>query len=152
MKITKIIFIFIFLINTSCGYKPIYLKDDQLVLEFSDIISIGDDKINRQIINTIGIKKNENQYNLNELTLITNYSEEETSKNSKGQIETYRSIINIQLIIKNGKKIIKTNNFLNEFSYSNKDNKFELTQYQNEVKNNLINKSSEEIILFLNLS
>ena len=37
------------------------------------------------------------------------------------------------------------------FSYNNRNNKFELSQYQNEIKNNLINKSSEEILLFLKL-
>ena len=152
MKILKVTLIFTFLLYTSCGYKPIYLKNNQITLEFNKITLVGDNKINRQIINIIGIKKNETKNNLNELIIKTDYNEEETSKNSKGQIETYRSIINIQLTIKDGEKIIKSKNFLNEFSYNNKDNKFELTQYQNEIKSNLINKSSEEIILFLNLS
>lgn len=152
MKILKITLIFTFLFYTSCGYKPIYLKNNQITLEFNKITLVGDNKINRQIINIIGIKKIETNNNLNELIIKTNFNEEETSKNSKGQIETYRSIINIQITIKDGEKIIKSKNFLNEFSYNNKDNKFELTQYQNEIKSNLINKSSEEIILFLNLS
>ncbi len=152
MKKLKIILILTFLLNASCGYKPIYLKNNEIILEFDKIIFVGDSKINRKIINIIGIKKNDTKDNLNELIIKTDYNEEETSKNSKGQVETYRSIINIQLTIKDGEKIIKSKNFLNEFSYNNKDNKFELTQYQNEIKNNLINKSSEEIILFLNLS
>ena len=152
MKIFKIILILNFFFSASCGYKPVYLKNDEIILEFNKITSVGDNKINRKIINIIGIKKNETKNNLNELIIKTDYNEEETSKNSKGQIETYRSIINIQLTIKDGEKIIKSKNFLNEFSYNNKDNKFELTQYQNEIKSNLINKSSEEIILFLNLS
>jgi len=152
MKILKIVLILTFLFNASCGYKPIYLKNDEITFEFNKITFVGDNKINRQIINIIGIKKNKTKDNFNELIIKTEYNEEETSKNSKGQIETYRSIINIQLTIKDGEKIIKSKNFLNEFSYNNKDNKFELTQYQNEIKNNLINKSSEEIILFLNLS
>ena len=122
------------------------------MLEFNKIILIGDNKINRKIINNVGIKKNESEFSLNELTLKTNYSEEETSKNSKGQIETYRSTLNIQIIIKNGEKIIENKNFINAFSYNKKNNKFELTQYQKEIKKNLINKLSEEIILFLNLS
>tara|TARA_A100000164_G_C21924137_1_gene782170 strand:- start:1078 stop:1533 length:456 start_codon:yes stop_codon:yes gene_type:complete len=151
MKTKKIIIIFILLISTSCGYKPIYLKNNQLALEFNKIFSTGDKKLNRKIINAIGLKENISNNNLNELILKTSFKIEETSKNSKGQVETYRSIINIQLTIKKGDKIIKNKNFLNDFSYNNKDNKFELTQDQNEIKNNLINKSSEEILLFLNL-
>ena len=41
--------------------------------------------------------------------------------------------------------------FIEQFSYNNKDNKFELLQYQEEVKNNLINKIIEQAILYINL-
>ena len=151
MKTTKIFLILILLINTSCGYKPIYSKSNQLTLEFNKIFSTGDKKLNRKIIYAVGLKENSSKSNLNDLILETNFKIEETSKNSKGQVETYRSIINIQLTIQKNGEIIKSKKFLNDFSYNNKNNKFELTQDQNEIKNNLINKSSEEILLFLNL-
>ena len=133
----------------SCGYKPIFSKNDQLILEFNKIITNGNNRINKQIINTVSLK--ENLSSEHELTLTTSYNIEETSKNSKGEVETYRSIISTQLIIKKDEKVLKNNNFLNEFSYNNKDNKYELTKYQNEIRNNLINELSEEIILFLKL-
>ncbi len=137
------------LLTVSCGYKPIYSKNDQLILEFSKIITDGNNKINNQIISNIDLK--ENLSSNTEFILTTSYNIEETSKNSKGQVETYRSIINSQLIIKKEKEVLKSKNFINEFSYNNKDNKYELTKYQNEIKNNLINELSEEIILFLKL-
>ena len=133
----------------SCGYKPIFSKNDQLILEFNKIITNGNNRINKNIINNVSLK--ENLSSDHELTLTTDYKIEETSKNSKGQVETYRSIIITQLSIKKGGKILKSNNFINEFSYNNKDNKYELTKYQNKIKNNLINELSEEIILFLKL-
>ena len=151
MKITKIILLLTLFISTSCGYKPIYLKNDQLMLEFNKIVSIGDQRLNKKIINTVGLLESEFNESLNELSLETNFDIEETSKNTKGQVETYRSVINVKLTIKKDEKILKSKNFLKEFSYNNKDNKFELTQYQSEIKYNLINKSSEEILLFLNL-
>ena len=137
------------LLTVSCGYKPIYSKNDQLILEFSKIITDGNNKINNQIISNIDLK--ENLSSNTEFILTTSYNIEETSKNSKGQVETYRSIINSQLIIKKEKEVLKSKNCINEFSYNNKDNKYELTKYQNEIKNNLINELSEEIILFLKL-
>ena len=121
------------------------------MLEFNKIVSIGDQRLNKKIINTVGLLESEFNESLNELSLETNFDIEETSKNTKGQVETYRSVINVKLTIKKDEKILKSKNFLKEFSYNNKDNKFELTQYQSEIKNNLINKSSEEILLFLNL-
>ena len=137
------------LFTLSCGYKPIFSKNDELILEFNKIITNGDKRINKQIFNNINIK--ENLSNNRELSLNTIYNIEETSKNSKGQDTTYRSIISTTLIIKKDNKVIKSKYFINDFSYNNKDNKYELTKYQNEIKNNLISELSEEIILFLKL-
>ena len=122
-----------------------------MIFEFNKIILIGNDRLNKKIVNTVGLIESEFNDNLSELSLETSFDVEETSKNSKGQVETYRSVINVKLTIKEDGKVLKSKNFLNEFSYNNKSNKFELSQYQNEIKNNLTNKTSEEILLFLNL-
>lgn len=144
----KLIIILVFL-TVSCGYKPIYSNNDELILKFSKIILSGNEKINRHIVNVLNFE--ENLSGKHELLLTTTYSIEETSKNLKGEVKTYRSIIKTQLIIKKGEEIVKNKNFLNEFSYNDKDNKYELTKYQNDIKNNLINDLSGEIILFLKL-
>lgn len=145
----KKLIIILLLFTVSCGYKSIYSKNDQVILEFNEIVLNGNEKLNRQIINILNLK--ENILNDKKLLLTTTYNIEETSKNLKGEVETYRSIIKTQLIIKKGEKVLKNKNFSNEFSYNNKNNKFELTKYQNEIKNNLINDLSGEIILFLRL-
>ena len=145
----KKLIIILLLFTVSCGYKSIYSKNDQVILEFNEIVLNGNEKLNRQIINILNLK--ENILNDKKLLLTTTYNIEETSKNLKGEVETYRSIIKTQLIIKKGEKVLKNKNFSNEFSYNNKNNKFELKKYQNEIKNNLINDLSGEIILFLRL-
>ena len=144
----KILFIII-LLTVSCGYKPIYLNNDQLINKFNEVILEGDNEINRKIKNTLNFEKNTN--NNQKLMIKTDYKIEVTSRNSKGQIETYRSIINTQLIVKNGDEILQTKNFILETSYNNNTNKFELTKNQNEIKNNLLNRLIEEIILYLSL-
>ena len=144
----QILIIFILFI-TSCGFKPIYLKNDQLIKKFNKITLEGDSSINKQIIDELNLEIN--VASNEKLIIQTNYKLEATSKNSKGQIETYRSIINSQLITKKDEEILETKNFVAETSYNNKDNNFELVKYQNEIKKNLTNKIIEEIILFLNL-
>ena len=144
----KILFIII-LLTVSCGYKPIYLNNDQLINNFNEVILEGDNEINRKIKNILNFKKNINSNQ--KLIIKTNYTIEVTSRNSKAQIETYRSIINTQLIVKNGDEILQTKNVILETSYNNNTNKFELTKNQNQIKNNLLNRLIEEIILFLNL-
>ena len=54
------------------------------------------------------------------------------------------------MYFKKNKEILKNEKFVESFLYNKKDNKFELSNYQNDVKDNLINKILE-IILFLNM-
>ena len=45
----KKLFLILMLFLASCGFEPIYVKKNQSILEFNNIILIGDNKINRQI-------------------------------------------------------------------------------------------------------
>ena len=145
-------FLLIFaVILTSCSYQPIYIKKSLQNVEFSKITIEGDPNISKKIINSLSLKENEFNDTLNDLLINSSYEIRETSKNTKGQVLSYRSIIVVNLVINNKKNTILNKKFLKDFSYPNKDNKFELVQYQNDVKNNLINKMIEDIILFINL-
>ena len=146
----KILIICLFFI-ANCAYQPIFLNKNLKNFEFNKIITEGEKRINEQVINSAGIKGNGFDDSLNELLLITTFNVEETSKNSKGQVQSYRSIITINVIITKNKKIIKRKKFSDQFSYNKKDNRSELIQYQNEIKENLVDKTLEEIVLFLNL-
>tara|TARA_Y100000996_G_scaffold413144_1_gene400722 strand:+ start:1313 stop:1762 length:450 start_codon:yes stop_codon:yes gene_type:complete len=147
----KKILIVLIILTTSCGYQPIYLNKNIKNFEFNKIITEGDNNINKQIINSIGLKESIYDEKLNTLQIKSNYTIEETSKNSKGQVDTYRSRISIDIIIKKNKEIVKNKNFVETFLYNKKENKFELSNYQSDIKDNLINKILEEIILFLNM-
>ena len=146
----KFLLIFI-VILTSCNYQPIYINKSLDKVEFSKIIIEGDPNINKKIINSLSLRENEFNDTLNDLLINSSYEIMETSRNSKGQVQSYRSIIIANLLISNKNNTILKKSFLKDFSYPNKDNKFELVQYQNDVKNNLINKMIEDIILFINL-
>ena len=148
----KIIFnFFILLFLTSCGYQPIYLNKNLKNYEFKEIISNGDLDINKQIIQSALFKEDKLNYSLNKLFIESEYKIEETSKNKKGQIESYISQITIKINIRNNEDIEKSKVFIEEFFYNKKDSKFELIEYQNEIKNNLITKILESIILYMNI-
>ena len=147
----KKILLTIFLITTACGYNPIYTNQNLDNFNFSLITLNGDKEINRKIINSLSIKKNDNNLKSRELILTTSFKVEETSKNSKGQVTSYRSTAIVKLIVKENDIIKKSKNFNKNFAYSNRDNKFDLVTYQDEVKNNIINEIIEEIIFYMNL-
>ena len=146
----KKILIFCFFLF-SCGYKPIYQNNDILNLKFADVILNGDKEINKKIINSLSIEKNENINNENKLYLTSSHKIETTSKNSQGQVISFRTSINVNLKIENIKNdTSKSRNFNNELAYNNKTNKFELTEYQNSIKTELVNQIITEIIVYLN--
>ncbi len=146
----KLLLIFIFLLS-ECGFQPIYINKSLDNVEFFKITLEGDADINRKIVESLSFKENELQNTLNSLLIKSSYIISETSKNSKGQVESYKSQIILSLIIKDNNKVIESKNFSKEFSYNTKDNKFELVRYQNEVKENLIFKIIEDIILYMNI-
>ena len=146
----KILLIFIFLIS-SCSYQPIYVNKNLKNIEFSQITTEGDADINRKIISSLSFNENEFDDTLNSLLIKSSYNILETSKNTKGQVQSYRSVILVKLIINRKKERVLDKSFIKEFTYANKDKKSELIQYQNEIKQNLLNKIIEDITLFINL-
>ncbi len=146
----KFLVVIIFLIS-SCGYQPIYINNNLKNFEFSKIVTEGEKDVNKKIINSVSLKENSSNILLNEILLKSSFKVEETSKNKKGQVNSYRSSIFVSLSINKNDKTIKTKNFSGEFTYNNKDNKFELVEHQSDIKDDLINQVVEDIILFLNL-
>tara|TARA_B100001057_G_C22765474_1_gene917463 strand:+ start:388 stop:837 length:450 start_codon:yes stop_codon:yes gene_type:complete len=147
----KILIISIIFITSSCGYQPLYSKKSFNDLEFKMITLKGNKNLNQKIINTLSIKENKKLLTKNELTIETNIQIFETSKNTKGQVKSYRSTAATSIIIKNDDIVTKNKKFVQSFSYNNKANKYELKEYQKEIEDNLVNKIIEELIIYMNL-
>ena len=60
-------------------------------------------------------------------------------------------IIKTNIILKDGETESINKNFIANFSYSNKENKFELNEYKKTIEENLIKSISEKIVIFLSL-
>ena len=146
----KIILILLFFLS-SCGYQPVYLNKNIENFEFQKITFEGDKAINGQITNTLTFKEIKDNKNLDKLLISSSYQIEQASKNAKGQVRSFRTIVRVNLEIRNlNDNIIKNKSFSKEFSYNNKENKFELVEYQNSIKRDLINNIITEIIIYFN--
>ena len=145
----KKLLLFVFLILYGCGFKPLYSDKEFKNLEFSKITLYGNTSVNRKIINFLKISKKNDV--LDTLTLNSNFENLISSKDSTGKADTYLSILTISFKIQSQDNIlIYDRKFSKSFSYKNRDNKFELVEYQNEILNNLVNEITEEILLSLN--
>ena len=147
----KKIFLIFVLFTVSCGYQPIYLKQKPTEFIFTEVSLIGDKEINRRIVGALSIKEIKTNLPTKKLFLSSNYKVDETSKNSKGQVLSYKSSVIVDLKIEENKKIIKEKKFFKDFTYNNTDNKFDLVEYQSEIKKDIIDKIIEDIILQMNI-
>lgn len=146
----KILILLLFILS-NCGYQPLYSTKDNLKFTVKELELIGDSKINKRIINTLSIKVDSEEFRNNKIILENKKSIIETSKNKQGQPDSFKMIINFKLTI-----IDKTNNLTEkiiteEFSYKNKDNKFDLSEFEINLEDNLINNIINQISIFLNI-
>ena len=135
---------------SSCGYQPVYLNKNLKNIEYSKIKLNGDESINKIIINALPISVNDNNEKKNQLNLSSLYKIEPASKNSKGQVLSFKSMIEVNLEVRNiNNEIVQNKNFVKQFIYNNKQNNFELVDYQNSIKDDLIDIIINEIIIYL---
>ena len=136
----------------SCGYQPVYVTNSTNEVNFQKIELLGDKKINRQIISALQIKEEEYNDALNKLSLNSEEIISETSKDSKGQVTTYRTTVRINYKVTHKGEVISERIFNKDFSYNNKENKFDLVEYQKEIKSSIVNEIIDELIIYININ
>ena len=150
MKNLKYIFIFFFLL--SCGYTPIYQTDQNSKIRLDIISYSGDKKLGRSITKGIERLKNNKSDNIYDLNLIGSKKESVASKDKKGNISTYKMLIEVDLNLesKENNKIF-SKKFIKETTYNSMNNKFELSQYKLNLEKNMISQILQDINIFLSV-
>ena len=146
------IFVILLFVVTACGYQPLYKLNENIdKLNISKIELVGNKQIGKKIFSKLPFKLDKNDKSLNILILDSNKNTIEASKNSKGQITSYKSTLIVNLKILNSKNVIVEKKYLQkEFYYNTNENKFKLKEYQNKIEENLINSIVDDIIIYLN--
>ena len=141
--------IFLSIILTNCGFKPIYSSKNSN-FEIIEIINENENK------NSFAIEKMimalSNQEAINKVKLEMNYKQTFSTilKDNKGDPSKKKLSISVNLIVKNEKdNVLANKNFSEEFSYDVQSDKFNMSQYEDNITNNLNNKVSNDIIFLL---
>ena len=139
----KIIFSFCFILVTSCGFKPIFSSSE---INFSLNKIEYQNKLGKTIYNNLKhyLNKSEKKFNY-DLFLESTERKEITLKNKKGDASSFRLTIKSKALIIEQEKLIFEKTYEETFVYK----KFELSKYEEEIKQSMLNKISEEIILTL---
>ena len=141
-KILSIIFILIIL--QGCSFKPM-LADKKYDLRFTKIIYVGDKQINKSIKeNLINNSVGNNNF---EIYFVTAKNKEVVSSNAKGDPIKFKLKINLEYKIIKDEEILVNNSVIKETNYNNIDDKLELSQFEENTINNLIDDLSQEILM-----
>ena len=114
-----------------------------------EIESTGNNKLNKILNNKLNIYKNLNSEKKYYLRINTDVKKKISSKNSKGNAKTFELTVSTNTNIQDEKGNIKEKLFSKSVNYKNNNNKFDLKKYENQSSEALINKISEEIIIYL---
>ena len=152
--IKKLFLIWAFLFLANCGYQSIYFQNDETLIKINKIKFEGDEKINRKILSLTGLKESSDFSDGYLLILNSKRNKDISAKNSAGNATSYKISIDINISIIdqiNNEKIIKSKVFSSSFTYNNNQNKFELSQDEKNILNNLIESASKKIVMYLSL-
>ena len=141
----------LFLFTVNCGYQPIYTNQKSLNFKLKEVILIGDKKINQKILNFTNLKKNSSDNNALDISIETSQIRNISSKDNSGNPLTYQMSLSSTLIVKINNNLTDQTTFNSSFSYSNKENKFDLREYEKNILEDLIRSNSEKIITYLSL-
>ena len=144
----NLLIIFLFLLN-SCGFTPIYSSKDSNynIISFEKNIN---NNLTSYIQNSISALSNENASK--SLNINLNFTEDISVilKDSKGDPSRNRLTVTIDMSISGvNENLIASNVFSESFEYNIDDNKFNLKQYEKNLKFSLVEQITQQIISFL---
>ena len=147
MKRIFLVLVIIFL--NSCGYTPLYSSKDSnyKVISFKKNLN---NSLTNYIQNSIEVLSNENAVKSLKISLEYNENISIILKDSKGDPTKNRLNVVIDLsLFDNSDNLIISKKFSESFEYNIDDNKFNLKQYEKNIKLNLVEDITQQILVFL---
>lgn len=136
-KLTILIFLF------SCSYQPIYSNKEYL-FNFGKFNMSGSEKVNNVIKRKLeNIKGQTISYNI---ILESQVEKNVISNDNKGDPSMFELVIKSKYIIKENSETLLNSKINKKVTYSNISDKFELSNYENNLISNLSNTIAEEIL------
>ena len=145
----KIFLVIIILLLNNCGYTPIYSAKDSN-FKIISLNSNVNNNLTNYIENSISVFSNEDSNK--KLNIVFNLKENVSVilKDSKGDPSKNRLTITVDLSLFDiNKNLLASNTFSESFQYNIDDNKYNLKQYEKNIKFSLVEQISSQIIEYL---
>ena len=148
MNKNSILITLIFFLLMSCGYKPIHLNEkNNFIIEKIEINKVS--RLNTFSKNSLNSLSNIDGIKKISLLINSNKIKSVTSKDSRGNSQLLTMLISVDIKIYENDKMKSEKNFVESFSYSNDENKFNLSKYEKNIENNLRDKIIKDINIYL---
>ena len=145
-KILKILAII--LLCQSCSYEPI-LVNKLYDFRFTSINLSGEKEVNEIIKSYLTSKASgEKEYSID---ITSEEIRELVSSDSKGDPKIYRLKIIVNYYVLQNEKIIYKNSLVNQTTYNNISDKYELSQYEENLKRSLTKNIANEILFSIKI-
>ena len=145
----KIFLVLVIIFLNGCGYTPLYSSKDSnyKVISFKKNLN---NSLTNYIQNSIEVLSNENADKSLKISFEYNENISIILKDSKGDPAKNRLNVVIDLsLFDNSDNLIISKKFSEDFEYNIDDNKFNLKQYEKNIKLNLVEDITQQILVFL---
>ena len=139
----NIIFLSLILFLNSCGFTPIYLKNNNVNFSIEQVNFIGDRELNNFLKINLNKYKNEEVNNKIYIEVKSEYNKIVLSKDSAGEVTNYQLEANVVFLIKSTNKVIKINE---KKIMENMSDKFEETKYERSAKQSFASSITNKLI------
>ena len=145
----KIFLVILILLLNNCGYTPIYSSKDSN-FKIVNLNSNVNNSLTNYIKNSISVFSNEDSDKKLNISFNLKENVSVILKDSKGDPAKNRLTITVDVsLFDTNKNLVASNTFSESFQYNIDDNKFNLKQYEKNLKFSLVEQISQQIIEFL---
>tara|TARA_B100001939_G_scaffold296496_1_gene270496 strand:+ start:213 stop:668 length:456 start_codon:yes stop_codon:yes gene_type:complete len=145
----KIFLVILILLLNNCGYTPIYSSKDSN-FKIVNLNSNVNNNLTNYIKNSISVFSNEDSDKKLNISFNLKENVSVILKDSKGDPAKNRLTITVDVsLFDTNKNLVESNSFSESFQYNIDDNKFNLKQYEKNLKFSLVEQISQQIIEFL---
>ena len=136
---------------SSCGYEAIHSKKNSVnyIFSINELSFTGDRKINLKIKERLS-NYTQSKKDKDFILRISSTSEKIVlAKDTAGDTTAFKNTISINVEVLMNNKFKSNLGIIESFNYNNISNKFDLKNYEDEIKNNLAETATEKIIFKL---
>ena len=150
--IKSFILLVLFTFTLSCGYEPIYSKKNIIKntdFSISKIVTSGDRNLNIKIERKLKKYSDKDKNKIYTLKITSEVLRTVIAKNTRGDATIYKLIIIVNILANNQDNKESKIQFTKNFKYDNNEDKIELKRYEEEIKENLVDSITQDLIFRL---